>query len=74
LKIPDELLAELAHAAKLGRVSKAVVVLDSLETVLRRRTRRPASCFDIAADLGGSVKGLPRDLAQNAKYVDGFGE
>ena len=28
----------------------------------------------LAADLAGSLKGLPRDLAHNPKYMDGFGE
>ena len=75
LKMPDELLAELERAAKTRRVSKSVLVRESLETALRPRARRgPASCFDLAADLAGSLKGLPRDLAHNPKYLDGFGE
>jgi Arc/MetJ-type ribon-helix-helix transcriptional regulator len=75
LKIPDELLAELERAARARRVNKSVVVRESLETALRPRKRRgPASCFDIAGDLAGSVKGLPRDLAHNPKYLNGFGE
>ena len=74
LKISDELLAELERAAKARHVSKSVVVRESLETALRPRTHGPASCFDIAADLAGSLKGLPRDLAHNPKYLDGFGE
>ncbi len=75
LKISDELLAELQRAAKARRVSKSVVVRESLETALRPRARRgPASCFDLAADLAGSLKRLPRDLAHNPKYLNGFGE
>jgi predicted transcriptional regulator len=75
LKIPDELLAELERAAKAKRVAKSVIVRESLEAALRPRVhRRTASSFDLAADLAGSLKGLPRDLAHNPKYMDGFGE
>ena len=30
--------------------------------------------YDLARDLAGSLKGLPRDLAHNPKYMEGFGE
>jgi predicted transcriptional regulator len=75
LKLPDDLLAELEREAKARRVTKSVLVRESLETALRRRPgRRAASCLDLARDLAGSVKGLPRDLAHNPKYMEGFGE
>ena len=75
LKLPDDLLAELEREAKVRRVTKSLVIRESLERVLRpRRSRRSASCYDLARDLAGSVKGLPKDLAQNPKYMDGFGE
>lgn len=34
----------------------------------------PLSCFDLARDLAGTVKGLPQDLAQNPKYMEEFGK
>jgi hypothetical protein len=75
LKISDKLLSELERAAKARRVSKSVLVRESLETALRPRTRRGRpSCFDLAEDLAGSLKGLPQDLAHNPKYLNGFGE
>lgn len=75
LKIPDDLLAELKREAKARRVTKSVLVRESLETALRRpQGRRAASCFDMARDLAGSLEGLPRDLAHNPKYMEGFGE
>ena len=75
LKIPDELLAELERAAKARRLSKSALVRESLETALRRRSSGgTASCFDLAGDLAGSLKGLPRYLAHNPKYWSGFGE
>jgi hypothetical protein len=75
LKLPDDLLAELEREAKARRVTKSVVVRESLETALRRPSgRRGATCFDLARDLAGSLKGLPHDLAHNPKYMEGFGE
>ena len=32
------------------------------------------SCYDLARDLAGKVKGLPTDLADNPKHMKGFGE
>ena len=74
-KLSAELLAELEREAKAKRVPKSVVVRESLETTLRPRARgRRSSCFDLAGGLAGSVTGLPRDLAHNSKYMEGFGE
>ncbi|HYA16218.1 MAG TPA: ribbon-helix-helix protein, CopG family [Bryobacteraceae bacterium] len=74
LKLPDGLLAELEREARARRVTKSVLVRESLEAALRGRARRAASCYDLARDLAGTVKGLPRDLAHNPKYMEGFGE
>jgi len=75
LKLPEDLLADLEREAKARRVSKSALVRESVEEALRNRPRRgAASCYDLARDLAGSVKGLPRDLASNPKYMEGFGE
>jgi predicted transcriptional regulator len=75
LKLPEDLLADLEREAKARRVTKSVLVRESLERALRRPPRRgAASCYDLARDLAGRVKGLPRDLANNPKYMEGFGE
>lgn len=75
LKLPDDLLADLEKEAKARGLTKSVLVRQSLETSLRRRPRGvAASCYDLARDLAGSVKGLPTDLAHNPRYMDGFGE
>ena len=75
LKLPDDLLADLKREAKARRVSKSALVRESLEAALRRRPRRSAAtCYDLARDLAGTIKGLPRDLASNPKYMEGFGE
>jgi predicted transcriptional regulator len=74
LKLPDDLLAQLNSEAKSRRVTKSRVVRESLEKALRKRpSTKAASCYDLARDLAGAVKGLPKDLADNPKYMDGFG-
>jgi hypothetical protein len=74
LKLPDDLLADLEREARDRRITKSVLVRESLEAALRHPTRQSPSCYDLARDLAGSVKGLPRDLATNPEYMDGFGE
>ena len=75
LKLPEDLLADLEREAKARHLTKSVVVRESLERALRQSSRRgAASCYDMARDLAGKVKGLPRDLATNPKYMEGFGE
>jgi predicted transcriptional regulator len=75
VKLPDDLLADLEKEAKSRRLTKSVLVRQSLETSLRRRPRHvAASCYDLARDLAGSVRGLPPDLAHNPRYMEGFGE
>ncbi len=32
------------------------------------------SALDLAGDLIGSIRGLPKDLATNPKYMEGYGE
>ncbi len=75
LKLPEDLIADLQREAKARRITKSALVRESVEATLRRRSRRDAaSCYDLARDLAGTVKGLPRDLASNPKYMEGFGE
>ncbi len=75
LKLPDNLLAELERQARTRRVTKSVLIRESLDAALREAPRRSApSCYDLARDLAGTVKGLPRDLVHNPKYMHGFGE
>ncbi len=75
VKLPDDLLAQLGDEAKARRVTKSRLVRESLERALRKRPpSRAVSCYDLARDLAGSVKGLPEDLADNPKYMEGFGQ
>jgi predicted transcriptional regulator len=74
LKLPDHLLAQLTKTAKARRITKSSLVRESLEKALHEQPRtRAVSCYDLARDLAGSVKGLPKDLADNPKYMEGFG-
>jgi hypothetical protein len=74
LKLPDELLAELNHEAKARRVTKSLLIRESLEKSLRRPSKAGGvSCYDLACDLAGAVKGLPEDLADNPEYMESFG-
>ena len=75
LKLPDDLMAQLNQEAKLRRVPKSRIVREGLEIALRKPGRGQArSCYDLTRDLAGSIRGLPRDLATNPKYMEGFGE
>ena len=74
LKLPDYLSARLESEAKARGMTKSWLVRDCLEKALRKPS--PAgeiSCFDLSRDLAGKVKGLPKDLANNPKYMRGFG-
>jgi Ribbon-helix-helix protein, copG family len=75
VKLPEELLAQLSREAKARRVTKSWLVRrESLEKGLHEQPLAGAvSCYDLARDLAGSVKGLPKDLAGNPKYMEGFG-
>ena len=75
LKLPDEMLAQLEAEAKARGVTKSSLVRESLEKVLHKESSVGAvSCYDLAHDLAGAVKGLPEDLADNPKYMEGFGQ
>jgi hypothetical protein len=75
LKLPDDLLAHLDGEAKARGVTKSRLVRESLDAALRKPSPAGAvSCYDLARDLAGAVKGLPKDLAVNPKYMEGFGK
>jgi predicted transcriptional regulator len=74
LKLPDDLLARLNSEARARGVAKSWIVRESLEKALRKRSPgREASCYDLARDLAGTAKALPKDLAGNPKYMASFG-
>jgi ribbon-helix-helix CopG family protein len=75
LKLPEDLLVQLDTEAKTRRVTKSWLIRESLEKALRKQSRPgTASCYDLSRDLAGSVKGLPKDLAENPDHMEGFGQ
>jgi hypothetical protein len=74
LKLPDRLLKLLEEECRARRTTKSSLVRECLEKMLAAPPAGgPASCYDLARDLASSLKGLPRDLATNPKYLEGFG-
>ncbi|HOB97476.1 MAG TPA: CopG family transcriptional regulator [Verrucomicrobiota bacterium] len=74
LKVPDRLLELLEAESRARRTTKSSLVRECLEKALdARASGGKATCYDLARDLAGSVKGLPRDLATNPEHLDGFG-
>lgn len=75
LKLPETLLAALEKESRLRRMNKSALVRAALERELDSgREKKKPSCYDLARDLAGSIKGLPKDIATNPKYLEGFGE
>ncbi len=74
LKLPDHLLEVLEEESRARHTTKSSLVRECLEkTLVARSPGGEATCYDLARDLAGSVKGLPRDLATNPKYLEGLG-
>jgi hypothetical protein len=75
LKLPEDLMSRLNDEADLRQITRSQVIRESLEMSLSpfAKTNSP-SCFDMASDLAGSIRGLPSDLADNPDYMQGFGE
>jgi Arc/MetJ-type ribon-helix-helix transcriptional regulator len=75
LKLPPHLTKALEKEAKSRRSSKSEIIRDALEKALApQKSKKELSCYDLSRDLVGSVKGAPRDLSVNPKYMEGFGE
>ena len=75
LKLPDRLLELLEKESRTRRTTKSSLVREALEKSLSPRSPgSEATCYDLARDLAGSVKGLPRDLATNPRHMEGFGQ
>ena len=73
-KLPEALLAQLEGEARARRVTKSQLVRESLEKALDKQAPAGAgSCYDLARDLAGVVKGLPKDLATDPRHMEGFG-
>ena len=74
LKLPEHLLEMLEKESRARGATKSSLVRECLENSLASmKTPGQPHCYDLARDLAGSIKNLPRDLATNPKYMDGFG-
>lgn len=74
LKLPERLLELLETESRARGTTKSSLVRECPEKALAvPRAGNQVSCYDLAHDLAGSVKGLPRDLASNSKHLEGFG-
>jgi hypothetical protein len=73
LKLPERLLELLEKESRTRRTTKSSLVREALERTLVTRPGGAETCYDLARDLAGSVKGLPRDLATNPKHMESFG-
>jgi hypothetical protein len=74
LRLPDNLLGHLDSEAKARDVTRSRLIRESLDEALRRQSPDVVvSCYDLARDLAGSVKGLPKYLAENPKFMEDFG-
>jgi hypothetical protein len=75
LKLPDHLLVQLNSEARARRVTKSLLVRECLQKALNERPPADSpSCYELARDLAGTIKGLPEDLAENPEYMEGFGQ
>jgi predicted DNA-binding protein len=75
LKLPEGLLTRLEEESRSRRTTKSHVVRECLEKgLVEVPARDQVSCYDLAQDLAGSVKGLPRDLATHPRHMEGFGQ
>ena len=73
LKLPDHLADRLDQSAAAANTTRSAVVRAALEKSLADEKTGTGSCFDLAGDLMGSIKGLPADLATNPAHLEGFG-
>lgn len=74
LKLPEDLLTDLADEARVRKVTKSSLVREGLALLLYPKVSDVQCCYEVAHELAGAVKGLPKDLADNPKYMDGFGQ
>jgi predicted transcriptional regulator len=73
LKLSDELLAQIQHAAKTRGETKSAIMREVLEDYFSKKEHQDTcSCLDLARDLAGSLQG-PSDLATNPAHMDGYG-
>lgn len=76
VKVPEELDAQLASAARQRRQSKSTLVREAIVSYVSGTgsTIAGPSCYEVASDLAGCFTG-PVDLGRNKdKHLEGFGQ
>lgn len=72
IKLSDDLLAKIQHAAKKRGETKSAVLREALEEYFSKKNQDTGSCLDLARDLAGSLEGPP-DLSTNPLHMDHYG-
>jgi len=74
LKLPDRLLKRLELESRTRVITKSSLMLRYLENSLcADAVEGKATCYDLAHNLAGSIRGLPRDVVTNRLHIKGFG-
>lgn len=74
LKLPEALATRLNTVARRRSTTRSAVIREALEAHLgSAQVDGRGSCLDLASDLVGSLKGLPRDLSSNRRHLKGYG-
>ena len=73
VKLPRPLGERLSRAVVRRRSTRSAVVREAIEAYLAAEVGgTEGSCFDLASDLAGAVKG-PSDLSSNRLRLRGYG-
>jgi predicted transcriptional regulator len=73
VKLPRTLGERLGRAVIYRRSTRSAVVREAIEAYLAGQAEASeGSCFDLASDLAGAVKG-PSDLSSNRLRLRGYG-
>jgi hypothetical protein len=74
-ELPHALFHKLESEARRRRVIKSHLVRSTMEKVLAAsKEGARVLCQNLARDLAGKVKGLPKDLVTNPACLKGFGQ
>lgn len=74
IKVPETLYSEIAHAAKVRRVSKSEIVRERLTVASTDEGSQSASLWSRMEDLVLKEDRLPVDLSSNKKHLANYGK
>ena len=74
LKLPEGLASRLNAVVRRRSMTRSAVLREALEAHLGSALGEGrGSCLELASDLIGSLRGLPRDLSSNRRHLKGYG-